>query len=180
MFYVKWVAFALSFMIVTGCQNLTDDLNPSSSDERPFVVEGSIGSQPGQKAENFTITDSKGNSVILNDELTSVDAVVLYFTMWCPTCDSHMDHMRSYLVDSFPNVRFLIIDYVTGSVSNARASQLASGYASFTVLSDADLTLFNTYKGSMGATVIINQAGTVLLNEDYKNGEKIRETLLLL
>ena len=177
MYYVKGFILIFSILALLGCQDFTDDLNPSSNDERPSVTEGSIGSQPGQKTENFTVSDSKGNSVSLNDELASVDAVVLYFTMWCPTCDSHMDHIRSHLVDDFPNVRFLIVDYVTGSVSNARASQLASGYASFTVLSDADLNLFNTYRGSMGSTVIINQAGTVLLNEDYKNGEKIRETL---
>lgn len=180
MYFVKPLFLCIIVMILMGCQEITDDLNPSNTDERPSVVEGSFGSQPGQKAADFTINDSKGNVVVLNDELISFDGLVLYFTMWCPTCDSHMDHMRSRLVDDFPNIRFLIVDYVTGSIANARASQLASGYASFTVLSDSDLNLFYTFNGSMGSTVIIQADGEILLNEDYKNGVKVREVLTTL
>ena len=176
MSYVKFYLLAC-LLIFAGCQQITDDLNPSNDDERPEVTAGSIGSEVGQQAAGFAATDTLNNTHTLADELLAADAVLLYFTMWCPTCDSHMGHIRTNLVADFPNVTFLIVDYVTGSVAASRASQLANGYASFTVLADNDLTLFNTFKGSMGATVIIDSSGTILLNEDYKNGAKVRTVL---
>jgi hypothetical protein len=91
-----------------------------------------------------------------------------------------MAHIRSQLIPEFPNVRFLVIDYVTGSVAASRAAQLANGYASFTVLADSDQALHDTFKGSMGITVVIDGAGIVKMNEYYKDGRKLRETLAAL
>ncbi len=163
--------------MMTGCQEITDDLIPSSEDKRPEIQIGSSGSQPGQLAPDFTVVDSKNNSHTLTDELALSDGVVLYFTMWCPICDSHMDHIRTHLIQNFPNVRFLVVDYVTGSVSASRASQLASGYASFTVLVDHNQALLETFKGSMGSAVIIDSNGIIKLNEDYKDGRQVRAIL---
>ncbi len=170
---------AILFMM-TGCQEITDDLIPSSDDKRPVVQTGSIGSQPGQLAPDFTAIDSKNSSHTLADELALSNGVVLYFTMWCPICDSHMDHIRTHLIQDFPNIRFLVVDYVTGSISASRASQLANGYAGFTVLTDSDQALFNAFKGSMGTTVIINSSGIIRLNEDYKDGRQVRTVLTAL
>ncbi len=113
----------------------------------------------------------------MRKKVSIFDGVVLYFTMWCPICDSHMGHIRSNLIDDFPNVSFLVVDYVTGSVSASRAAQLANGYASFTVLADSNQALFSTFNGSMGTTVVIDSSGTVKLNEDYKDGRKVRAVL---
>ncbi|MFC1748381.1 peroxiredoxin family protein [Pseudomonadota bacterium] len=176
MSYVKYCLLGF-LLILSGCQEITDDLKASSDDQRPEVTAGSVGPSVGQQAPDFTVTDSQSISHTLSSELALADGVMLYFTMWCPTCDSHMGHIRSNLVSDFPNVTFLIVDYVTGSVAASRASQLANGYASFTVLADTDLALFDTFGGSMGATVIIDSSGTVVLNEDYKNGSKVRSVL---
>ncbi len=174
-----WLSVCLLLIVfnITGCQDITDDLIPSNNDERPVVEAGSTGSQPNQLAAAFTAVDTQNNSHTLADELALVDGVVLYFTMWCPICDSHMGHIRSNLIADFPNVRFLVIDYVTGSVSASRAAQLANGYASFTVLADSDQALFNTFGGSMGVTVVIDSSGVVQLNEYYKDGRKVRAVL---
>ena len=177
MYYHKYWLFLIIIFSLSGCQDFTDDLKPSSNDKRPAVQNGSTGSQPTQFAPAFSAIDTLGNNHTLNDELLLADAVVLYFTMWCPICDSHMAHIRSHLIPDFPNVKFLVIDYVTGSVSISRSAQLANGYASFTVLTDSDLTLFDTFKGGMGVTVVIDSTGTVKLNEDYKDGRKVRATL---
>jgi len=160
-----------------GCQDVTDDLSPSGSDQRPAVTAGSTGSQTNQQAPSFIAVDSLGATRTLAAELAMADGVVLYFTMWCPVCDSHMNHIRSSLVADFPNVTFLIVDYVTGSVVASRAAQLNNGYASFTVLADVDHALFNAFNGSMGTTVVIDSSGMITLNEDYKDGVKVRATL---
>ncbi|VAX05061.1 hypothetical protein MNBD_GAMMA19-1267 [hydrothermal vent metagenome] len=178
----KWLPACLLVTLfnTTGCQGVTDDLTPSDSDKRPTVVSGSTGSQPTQSAPDFTAVDTLNNSRTLSSELALADSVVLYFTMWCPICDSHMAHIRSQLIPEFPNVRFLVIDYVTGSVPASRAAQLANGYASFTVLADSNQALHDTFKGSMGITVVIDGAGIVRMNEYYKDGRKLRETLAAL
>ena len=123
------------------------------------------------------VQDTLGNSYALSTELATADAVVLYFTMWCPICDSHASHMRSAIIPDFPQVRFLLVDYVTGSITASRSAQLSNGYASSTVLVDTDLSLFNLYQASMGTTVVIDSTGIVRMNEDYKDGVKLRAVL---
>ncbi len=164
-------------VLLMGCQEIVDDLAPSNNDKRPTVSLGSTGSEPGQLAPEFTVVDTRNNSYTLSDELLQADGVVLYFTMWCPICDSHMSHIRSHLLSDFPNVSFLTIDYVSGSVSASRAAQLANGYANFVVLVDSNQALLDVFKGGMGIIVVIDRDGTVQLNEDYKDGRKVRETL---
>jgi len=180
MYYVKKclpACLLITLLSTAGCQGVTDDLTPSDNDERPSVESGTIGSQPTQLAPNFTAVDTLNNNHTLTDELALTDGVVLYFTMWCPICDSHKSHIRSQLIPEFPNVRFLVIDYVTNSVTSSRAAQLANGYAGLTVLSDSNQALHDTFKGSMGITVVIDSSGTVQLNEYYKDGRKLRATL---
>ena len=187
MYYVKnWACttklflllyFVLIFIALSGCQDITDDLIPSGDDQRLAVETGSSGNQPGQVAPAFTEVDTLNLSHTLADELVLTDGVVLYFTMWCPICDSHMSHIRSKLIPDFPNVGFLVIDYVTGSVEASRSAQLANGYSDFTVLADSEHTLYNTFDGGMGITVVIDADGTVVLNEDYKDGAKVRAAL---
>ncbi len=183
MFYArKWLFTAglIALLGLSGCQGLSDDLSPEGSDQRPDVAAGSSGSQVSQLAPSFTAVDSLGATHTLAAELATVDGVVLYFTMWCPTCDSHMSHIRSSLMADFPNVTFLIVDYVTGSVVASRSAQLANGYASFTVLADTGLALYNDFDGGMAVTVVIDSAGIVQFNEDYKDGAKVRATLAAL
>lgn len=176
MSYVR-LLLILSVLALTACQDVSDDLNPSNNDQRPEVEVGSSGSQPNQTAPDFTSTDTQNNAVTLSDELALGDAVVLYFTMWCPICDSHKGHIRSQIIPNYPNVRILVIDYVTGSISASRSAQLSNGYTNLTVLVDDDHFLYDTYNGGMGITVVIDNDGTVLMNEDYKNGTKLQSIL---
>ena len=177
MYYVK-VCFIISCLaLIAGCQDVSDDLAPSNNDNRPTVEAGSTGTLPGQTSPTFTATDTLSNSHMLEDELALADGIVLYFTMWCPVCDSHMSHIRRHLVDDFPNVTFFVVDFVTGSVAASRSAQLASGYSDFIVLADNQHVLYDLYDGGMGTTIIIDSSGTVLFNEDYKDGSKVRETL---
>ena len=131
-----------------------DDLNPSDSDKRPAVEAGSEGHQVGQTAIDFTITDTLDNTINLADELLANDAVVLYFTMWCPLCDTHMSSIRRNVKPNFPNVKFLVIDYVSGSVKQSVSAQLSNGYASETVIPDIDHLLLKQFDATMGSTII--------------------------
>ncbi len=182
---VKSMIFATATLLLLGaCGN--GDLSPSNTDLRPQVTPGTAGYQPSQLAIDFTLSDSLGNPFTLSDHFTGgaqpANAIVLYFTMWCPICTSHMDHMLFNVVPSFAtrgNTAYIIVDYVSGSVAGTRASELANGYggSAFTVLSDSNQTLFNLVNASMGTTVVIDGTGTVLMNEDYRGGANLTQTL---
>jgi peroxiredoxin len=177
MYFAKLILFALMLQLAACGGGVTDDLLPSGEDKRPDVEPGSVGTQVGQLSPDFSVQDTLDNTHTLSTESVSADAVVLYFTMWCPICDSHTSHMRSTIIPDFPNVGFFLVDYVSGSVSASRAAQLSNGYATSTVLVDTDQTLFNLYNASMGTVVVVDGTGIVRMNEDYKDGVKLRQTL---
>ncbi|MCP4332764.1 MAG: redoxin domain-containing protein [Gammaproteobacteria bacterium] len=186
MYYVK--LFRRYFVVVLlcaglgACADLTDDLDPSGTDNREAVVPGTTGSMPGQIAADFTISDSLGNKFRLSDHLAGgsdpTDVVMLYFTMWCPICLSHSDHIFNSVIPGFAGrgrVIYGLVDYVSGSVAATRATEIANGYAGsdFTTLTDVNQDLLDQFNASMGTVVLIDSDGTVLLNEDYRNGRAL-------
>lgn len=173
MSFVKLLV-ALLVVGLTGCQN---NLSPSNSDERPAVVTGIIGNQVGQIAPDFTIESTVNTFHTLSSETATHEGVVLYFTMWCSICDTHMSHMRSTYMASYPDVRFLIVDYVNGSLADARSAQLSNGYGGLTVLADINHTAMNLYDGTMGTTVVIDGSGIVQMNQYYNDGSKLGQVL---
>jgi peroxiredoxin len=174
------LAALLIFSIgLAGCDGITDDLLPSGDDKRPVVEAGTIGTQVGQQSPDWSMYDTLGNSRGLYDELAKpgVTGVVLYFTMWCPICEVHMDDMRANVIPDFPTVSFFLVDYVSGSISVSLATQQAYGYTGIDTLVDADQSVLDLYQATMGTTVVIDSAGIVRMNEDYKDGVKLTETL---
>ena len=171
---MRLLVLVLIPVFLAGCGGTMNDLNPSNSDKQATVQSGTVGSHVGQKAPDFTISDTLGTSVNLSSVLTGtgVTGVVLYFTMWCPTCDIHMSSMRSSHIPNFPNVRFFAVDYVSGTVAEARDSEISNGYSGsgFTVLVDTDKTVQNLYyPTTMGTTIVIDKTGVIRMNEDYKD-----------
>ncbi len=180
--FVKMHAAMLMLALFFGCGNMADDLRPSGTDIRPPSQPGTTGSSVGQNAPDFTLSDTLGNSVTLSAVIPTVPGVVLYFTMWCPTCDGHMSGMLNSQVPAFPNVRFYVVDYVSGTVAASRNEELANGYAgtAFTVLADTRQSVASLYDATMGTTVVIDGAGIVRMNEDYGNGARLQAVLAAL
>ncbi len=187
MFSARWIkpmvlpaALLLVSLGLAGCEGITDDLNPSGDDNRSAVEEGSSGTQVGQQSPDWSQFDTEGNSRGLYTELSEpgVTGVVLYFTMWCPICDAHASHMRAVVMPNFPTVQFFLVDFVSATISASRTAQLANGYGDIETLADTDQKLFGLYNASMGTTVVIDSAGNIVrMNEDYKDGVKLIETL---
>ena len=173
MSYAKWLIIA-ALLLLVGCQ---DNLNPSDKDMRPTVQTGITGNQVGQYAPDFTLESTANVFHTLSSEYQSNDAVVLYFTMWCPICDSHMSHMRNTYVPNYPGVQFFIVDYVNGSVSVARTAQLDTGYSDMDVLADINQSVMDLYDGTMGTTIVVDRNGVVQMNQDYSDGSKLGQVL---
>ncbi len=155
------------------------DLAPSGTDKRPPVAPGTIGPAVGQIAPDFTLPDSLGDNVTLSAVFPAAKGVVLYFTMWCPVCDSQMSNMRSAVIPVYPNARFFAVDYVCASVAEARSSEVANGYvgSGFTVLADVGANVLGAYAATMGTTVVIDNTGVILMNEDYRDGSHLGSVL---
>jgi len=186
MYYVKKLILIFSTLMLLGCGDMMDDLDPSGSDNRLPVVAGSTGNMPGQIVADFSLKDSLDSDFVLSDHLdggaSRADVVVLYFTMWCPVCLAHSDHMLNTIVPSFANrgdVVFALVDYVSGSVAATRAAERANGFANsaFITLSDVNLSVFDQLNGAMGSVVVVDSDGTVLMNEDYRNGVALSAVL---
>ncbi len=189
MYYVKYCVrcvFVLLALILSGCNEITDDLNPSGEDKRPEVVANSIGSMPGQIAADFTIKTSLDDDFVLADHLLdgaqAADVVVLYFTMWCPVCLAHSDHIFNTVMPQFEqrgDLVYALVDYVSGSIPAARAIETANGYAGsrFITLVDADLSLKQQFNAGMGFVVVVGADGTILMNEDYRSGDAVQAVL---
>ena len=169
----------LLWAVVAGCEGISDDLFPSGADNRPAVEAGTVGPEVGQTAPDFTVPDTLGGDFTLSEELPAARAVVVYFTMWCPTCDSHMSHMRDTLMPGYPDVTFLAVDYVSGSVADARSAQDSHGFGGpdFRVVADLSGEVEALYEGTMGTAVVIDAGGVVRLNEDYKDGSRVDDVL---
>ncbi len=168
MHLIKLLSLFTTILLLSGC---LEDLNPESKDKRTAADLAPSVSQ------DFTATTTLNEIINLEQELLTYDALVLYFTMWCPLCDSHMNHMRSQLIKAYPNARFLMVDYVSGSISQSYSSQLANGHGDLTLISDYQQTLLHLYDATMASVIVINDQKSILLNEDYKNGARLIETL---
>jgi len=170
------------FLVFAGCGGMADDLDPSGADKRPIVAIGTSGTQVGQTAPDLAIVDSLGNTRTLSSELAALapgNAVVLYFTMWCPICDSHQSHMLSSVIPAFPGSKYFLVDYVSGSIGGTRQVEVSNGYSGslFTALADTDMSVLNLFNATMSTTVVIDSSGVVRMNEDYKDGSRLMETL---
>jgi peroxiredoxin len=165
--------------MLVGCGNTLDDLYPSGADKRPHVQCGISGPGVCQYAPDFTLSDTLGNNVTLSSVIPSAQGVVLYFTMWCPICDVHMSNMRDAVISRFPNVRFFAVDYVSGTIADARNAELENGYAGsgFTVLADTQQRVLGLYLATMGTTIVVDSTGVVRMNEDYKDGSRLQSVL---
>jgi hypothetical protein len=131
----------------------------------------------GQTAPDFTLPDTLGAPVTLSGLLTGRRAAVLYFVMWCPICDADLSDMLDRLIPGFPDVEFVAIDYVSGGVAQARASQLASGWGgdAFVVLADVGATWKDFYSRDMGV-VVVDAGRVVRMNQDY-SGPRVQALL---
>lgn len=178
MYFARLAASLLVLALLGGCG---DNLIPSGEDQRPSVQAGTTGSGVGQHAAAFTVSDTDGRSVTLDSALAGKQGIVLYFTMWCPSCDVQMSQLQG-LIPSFPGVGFYLVDYVSGTVSDAGASALADGFTGvgFTTLADTSHLLLDGFLGTMGTTVVIDAAGVIRLNEDYRDGARVRTVLAAL
>jgi len=179
MFSIKFI-LSLALLVLAGCGSIQDDLLPSGSNKVPAIQPGTTGHSVGQYAPDFTVSDALGNTITLSSETPAHRGVVLYFTMWCPTCFSEMDIIiRDIIVPLNTDVVFFAVDYVSGTIQQARNAQMDNGYdgSGFIVLADIAHTIQNEYNGTMGKTVVIDKNGIVRMNELFNGGSKLQSVL---
>jgi len=172
-FRKSWI-LGLMVLGLVGCKGAVDDLKPSGSDRRSIAVE-SVAAAPSQ----LTLKTTTGASRTLPDLAVGKRGAVFYFTMWCPICASHTDHLIDHIIPQHPALDYYLIDYVSGDVAGAKNSQDASGYggAPFEVLVDENQQALNAFQGGMAVVVVLDPTGKVVFNEEYKDGVKLSALL---
>lgn len=155
----------VSAFLLAGCQ---EDLFPSND-----PLNSQSEARVGATISDFEFSLSTNSLDQLSNRLQTHDAVVLYFTMWCPVCDSHMSHIRSQFKSQYPDVDIIFVDYVSGTINNARGAQTSSGYSDFDVIADYDDQLQSYLGGTMASTIVIDKNFTVLMNEEFKTGSQL-------
>lgn len=169
MFINRFGLLLFGLIFLMGCK---EDLLPSND---PIVDTSTV--KQGDVINDFSFILTNSHEQPLSDTLSTHDAVVLYFTMWCPVCDSHMSHIRTELKNAYPNVKFLLVDYVSGSVAYALDAQMASGYGDFDVIADYDNQLENLFNGTMASTIVIDKNFIVRYKGLFKTSDEIEKTL---
>jgi len=161
------VAALLAASLLAGCGGMADDLFPSSRD-RSGGQAGTVGPALGQTAPDFTLAAAAGGEVTLSTELVGARGAVLYFTMWCPICDGHMMDMQQHLIPAHPEVRFLALDYVSGSAADAAQAELSAGWAGsgFTTLADVGALQARYFRTFM-AVVVVDRDRVVRFRGEY-------------
>lgn len=168
---IKSIALLLICLTaISGCQ---EDLLPSN-DQLPNTAHVQMGDTVDS---DLSFTTSENSEELLVNRLQNHDAVVLYFTMWCPVCDSHMSHIRSHFVNQYTHVDFIFVDYVSGSITSSQAAQTASGYRDFDVIADYDDGLQHYFSGTMASTIVIDKNMIILMNEEFKAGSQLEAVL---
>lgn len=181
-----WLGAAcLLLLLLAGCSGTSDDLLPSGEDKRPPVVAGEIGGRPGDTSPDFSLITTTNQNFVLSDHRQNgsqgADAVVIYFTMWCPVCAGHMNHIQFEIMPKFRSAKvvYLAVDYLSGSTAITRQAQADAGFSGGGWLAAADPGQLVTgiYKATMGTTVVIDRNGVVRMNEDFRTGENLLATL---
>lgn len=176
---VNTVSLLLALLLIAGCGNMMNDLDPSGNSKVPAVQAGTTGAAVGQNAPDFTLSDTTGNLITLSSVYPATRGVVMYFSMWCPICDEHLNELSTAVIPAYPQFRYFAVDYVSGSIANAQNTVVSNGFsgAPFGVLVDANMAVYKSYSANMGTTVVIDANGVIRMNEDYKDGARLRSAL---
>ncbi len=169
MFFKKVSLCLIATAFLSGISGCQEDMLPSNKDERKSVEAGSEGSRVGQVISDFSASLSTGDTYTLSEQLATHDAVVLYFTMWCPVCSTHMRAIDKEFEEEYENIDFVFVDYLSNSISSTRSTQSSQGWKHIPTISDFDNHLENMLQGNMAITVIIDKNFIVQFNEEYKD-----------
>jgi len=184
--YGQYLASMLLLLLtLTGCGGTSDDLIPSGQDKRPPVTAGESGGRPGNISPNFALITTDNQTFTLSDyrqgSAKGGDAVVLYFTMWCPVCSAQMDQIQFDIMPKFPTAKitYLAVDYLSGDTAITRQSQQDAGFngGGWLAAADPGQVVTSIYKATMGTTVVIDKNGLVRMNEDFRTGENLTAIL---
>ncbi len=151
---------------------MQNDLFPSGTNKVPPAptTPTTIGSSVGEFAPDFTLSDTLNNSITLSSVFPNYRGVVMYFTMWCPTCASHMGYLRDNVIPANPDIVFYAVDYVSATVAESANTASSDGWVGtgFIVLADTVQTVYKSYDATMATTVVIDRNGVIQMNEQFK------------
>jgi peroxiredoxin len=105
------------------------------------------GLKVGDMAPNFSALNQQGKKVELNNLLTKGDVVLVFYRgQWCPYCNKQLSKINDSLVAI--TAKGATVLAITPETNDNVEKTIKKTKASFDVLSDAGLTIMNSYKVS--------------------------------
>ncbi|MDH4200736.1 MAG: redoxin family protein [Spirochaetia bacterium] len=181
LFDKKYFLYLLAILYSFSCSNPLplSNLFPDGTDKRNINSENPTysGLQVGNSVPDLTFFNTDGTTETLSNILRLRKGVVIYFTMWCPLCETHMDYIRFNIKPGYPDIEFYLMDYVSATITGAQDNQTATGYTDFQAALDKNFTLTDLFYGTMGTTIVIDKKSVIKMNEDFKNGQRLSNVL---
>ena len=116
-----------------------------------------------EKAINFSMTDSIGNKISLNDFISKGKPIVLNFwASWCPPCASEMPHFNKVFLEMGEQVQFMMVNL--GEPSHIGANYVKEKNFSFPVFFDTyEEGAYEYQINAIPLSLFINRDGNIAL-----------------
>ncbi len=175
-----WGKILLSARCLCSLFCLLASSDGSAQPPSPFAIEG----LSGQKAPEFSLKDTKGNTVTLSS-LKGKVVLLNFWATWCPPCKAEMPAM-SRLSQLLQNKGLAVIAISTDRSPQDVTKYLRENPVSFPVLLDPDLQVSkSSYKVFMvPTTFLIDKRGIIIRKyfseQDWTKPEIMKEIEALL
>lgn len=152
--------FALVFLAVSCSSEDTPDL-PNNEDLIDNMEDKEEGTDSAESAPSFSLNDTSGNTVMLDDFKDKV-LVMFFFGNSCPPCKAAGPQIQSKIADVYgsnPNFAIIGLDQWNGNAASVDAFRTVTGI-DFPLLLMAAPTA-SDYKTTYDRMVVVDKSGKI-------------------
>ena len=156
--YIPFLLFSTIVLLVAGCSS---DDNPELPNNEEQVDDSTEGSDSAESAPSFSLNDTSGNTVALNDFKDKV-LVMFFFGNSCPPCKAAAPQIQSKLADVYdsnPNFAIIGLDQWNGNAASVNSFKSVTG-VDFPLLLKAAATA-SDYKTTYDRMVVVDKTGKI-------------------
>ncbi|MDP4179707.1 MAG: TlpA disulfide reductase family protein [Bacillota bacterium] len=130
----------------------------STKPKESYVIEGT---NPGNRAINFTLTNLNGKKVSLSD-FKGKNVFLNFFASWCSTCRKEMPDMERFC-RGYKDKNLIVLAVGLGENVETMKSLMSEKLYTFNVLLDTDFSVSNKYCiTTMPVSYFINKEGIIV------------------
>jgi len=125
-----------------------------------------VGSDVGDKVENFTLSAFKGPNVSLSDYIGKNVILLVFSTTWCPSCNKEIPELKK-LHDEYDDKGLKIIDIFVQEGKNKVSPVVKRNKIPYTVLLDVDGEVTRDFRVRGVPTLMLIDADGIIRRRGY-------------